>query len=83
MPLENLLKMSTARCARVSYMRHDGEKPTLHEDLVLFDRLVGSDPKHASPCEHQARASLLPDMPSRNFKGWVQHRELIEREQWN
>lgn len=78
-PLENLLKMSTARCARVSYMKHDGDKPSLREDLELYDRLVGNDPKHASPCEHQARASLQPYMPSRNFYGWMQHRELIER----
>lgn len=49
-----LLKMSTARCARVSYLNHDSTKPTIADDLALYERLVGAAPIHASPCEHQA-----------------------------
>jgi hypothetical protein len=51
---EKLKKVSTARCARVSYLTHDGRPTTVEEDLALFDRLVGSKPLHASPAEHQA-----------------------------
>ncbi len=49
---------SAARCARVSYLTHNGERD-LREDLDLYNRLtsnrVGSeDPPHASPLEHVA-----------------------------
>lgn len=49
-----MVKLSVARCARVSYLTTEGAKPTLDADLALYDRLVGSIPRHASPCEHQA-----------------------------
>lgn len=52
--LDYLKKVSVARCARVSYLTHDGRKTTVEEDLKLFERLVGSQPLHASPAEHQA-----------------------------
>jgi hypothetical protein len=48
------LKMSTARCARVSFLTHESTKPTIEDDIALYGRLVGSAPIHASPCEHQA-----------------------------
>lgn len=51
-----LIKISVARCARVSYLTHDGRTPSIKNDLNLYDRLVGSVPLHASPTEHQARA---------------------------
>lgn len=50
----DLIKLSVARCARVSYLTIDGRAPTVGEDLALYERLVGSVPLHASPCEHQA-----------------------------
>ena len=74
-----LPKLSTARCARVSYLTHDGQTPDIDKDLELFERLVGSTPIHASPSEHQAYPSLFADQQSGNFTGWVQHRKLIER----
>ncbi|CAK9254173.1 unnamed protein product [Sphagnum jensenii] len=49
-----LIKLSVARCARVSYLTHEGKKPTVEDDLKLYDRLLGSKPLHASPAEHQA-----------------------------
>lgn len=73
-----LVKLSTARCARVSYLTHDGETPDIQKDLALYDRLVGSRPLHASPAEHQARASSFGHHRSRNFTGWTQHRQLLE-----
>lgn len=73
-----LLKISAARCCRVSYLKHDGGTPSIEEDLSLFDRLAGSRPIHASPLEHQAISLTNPQASSRNFKGWKQHREVFE-----
>lgn len=55
------LKLSVARCARVSYMNHDGTEPDIEEDLKLHDRLAVQKPLHASPCEHQATPFYLVD----------------------
>ena len=73
-----LLAMSAARCARVSYLTHDGQEPDEAKDLALFKRLVGSAPLHASPIEHQACGSNNLYRVSRNFRGLVQFRELYE-----
>lgn len=75
-----LPKLSTARCARVSYLTHDGQAPDIDKDLDLFDRLVGAEPIHASPAEHQAYPAQRADHQSGNLTGWVQHRKLIERQ---
>lgn len=73
-----LKKISTARCARVSYLTHDGETPDIDKDLELYEYLVGSTPIHASPCEHQAQAHDYATHVSRNFRGWVQHRATVD-----
>lgn len=73
-----LLKLSTARCARVSYLTHDGANPNVDQDIALYERLVGSTPIHASPCEHQAFPAKFANERSRNFVGWVQHRQYID-----
>lgn len=52
--IDVLRKVSTARCARTSYMTFEGKRSTIEEDVPMHDKLVGSDPKHASPAEHQA-----------------------------
>lgn len=74
----NLLKASTARCARVSYMTHDNQKPTLEKDIPLHDRLLTS--VHMSPLEHPATPMMNPNQMSGNFKGWVQYRKTIKNE---
>ena len=79
--IEDCLKFSTARCARVSYHLHDGTLPSPVADLKLYQRLVGSVPLHASPAEHQAQYNPLYSRGlgyQRNFKGWVQHRAILE-----
>lgn len=73
-----LLQSSAARCARVSYLKHDGANPSLAEDLALFGRLAGGEPIHASPTEHQATPLFSPSKFSKNFRGWRQFRDLIE-----
>ncbi len=52
--LQTLIKCSVARCARVSYLNHDGTVPEVAKDLALYDRLAAGRPMHASPTEHQA-----------------------------
>ena len=79
--------VSAARCARVSYLTHDGERPTLQKDLELYRHLVNANPPHMSPCEHQATPDIhdmhegwdRPDLQA-NFSGWVQFRHLIHGE---
>jgi hypothetical protein len=73
-----LAKMSAARCARASYLNHDGTNPSVHKDIKLFDDLVGAVPLHASPTEHQGYPLPLATQRSKNFAGWRQHRELVE-----
>jgi len=77
--LDIALKCSAARCARVSYLTHDGQQPDVAKDVELYNRLVGSRPLHASPIEHQATPSLSADEWYGNFRGWVQNRKLIEQ----
>jgi thymidylate synthase ThyX len=78
-----LIKMSVARCARVSYLKHDGTQSSYEEDCALYDRLLAEQPIHASPAEHQARA-LAPRQGilvwSGNFRGWEQYRKMIPNE---
>ncbi len=72
-----LAKISAARCARVSYLKHDGTPSTPKEDLALFDKLIMSKPSHSSPAEHQAFFDPTIES-SRNFKGgWVQFRAIL------
>ena len=85
--LEILKKVSAARCARVSYLTHDGKPTSITEDLALFDRLAGSQPLHASPLEHQATPDSFDAIDGwkakqlhGNFVGWIQHRKLLPGE---
>jgi hypothetical protein len=88
-----LVKLSTARCARVSYLTHDGECDP-EKDVKLWDRLVTADPAHASPLEHPCRADFMntrlmtwqmldgtqvtKDAPFvGNLVGWMQARHLV------
>jgi thymidylate synthase ThyX len=78
-PIEDLIKFSVARCARVSYLTHDKKTPNAKDDIVLYERLVGGVPIHASPTEHQATPLVSNDF-CRNFRGWMQYRELLEQD---
>lgn len=82
-----LMKVSAARCARVSYWNHDGTPPNLEKDLQLFAQLCerpkGSDsPKHLSPLEHVAVAAdplEMASLPRSNFHNdWTQFRKEFE-----
>lgn len=82
------LKVSVARCARVSYESFEtGKRSTIQEDLKLYERLVGAQPLHASPAEHQATPDYRPIGENwaawqhhGNFLGWVQYRKTLSGE---
>jgi thymidylate synthase ThyX len=91
--ITRLIKMSVARCARVSYQSFEtGKQSTLEEDLKLFDRLLANAPIHASPAEHQATPddrvehkfgqSVKWAMKHEhgNFTGWRQYRKMLKGE---
>ena len=87
-------QVSVGRCARVSYLTHDGQRD-FNKDVELHDRLLGNG--HMSPLEHVATpydqsneehqmlgmCSLGPnngDVWFGNFRNWVQYRKLIPGE---
>ena len=82
-----LRKVSAARCARVSYMTHEGKRPSIEADLKLYDQLMGGEIVHASPTEHQATPDetnlggvwMYPEQHG-NLRGWIQHRKMIPNE---
>lgn len=51
LPIRLKKKISAARCARVSYLTHDGQRD-YNKDVELYDRLVRDG--HLSPLEHVA-----------------------------
>lgn len=76
----HLAQISAARCARVSYLKHDGSTATQEEDLELYARLMAGNPKHASPAEHQAMVPTESGYPTSNLRGWVQFRKMHDGE---
>lgn len=80
LPLEDLQKVSVARCARISYTPFDGNA-SYEREFERFKKLLGP-PVHASAFEHVAQADWI-DQPyaewanpeqHRNFTGWNQYR---------
>jgi hypothetical protein len=73
---EYVTKVSVGRCARVSYLTHEGKRDVL-ADIELHDRLAKSG--HWSPFEHVA----TPDTEREywgNFAGWRQYRKDFANE---
>lgn len=84
--------ISSARCARVSYLKHDQTKPSRVEDLALAKKLYEA---HHWSCFEAAAVSLSRGIDGcgvkgfskkdvknynliRNFKGWVQLRAMLD-----
>lgn len=93
--LDTARQCSAARCARVSYLNHDGTAPNIAKDLETFCKLAGDPdgpprPLHASPMEHQATPDEQADPtlseswrhPDQhgNLHGWRQFRKMLARE---
>jgi len=75
--VEVLKRVSTARCARTSYLTQEGSRD-LSEDLRLYERLVSARPLHASPLEHVATPNNDWGPHHGNFRGWRQFRHDVE-----
>jgi thymidylate synthase ThyX len=73
------VKVSVGRCARVSYLTHDGIRD-VQADIDLHDRLLAS--KHFSPFEHVACAADWDyDYKTGNLGiGWTQYRKTLKGE---
>ena len=75
--IPTLLKISAARCARVSYTCFDGST-NIQKDIDLFDRLVNDG--HFSPLEHVATPADKSSYILSNFEGWNQLRKQFSSE---
>lgn len=73
---EKALRVSVGRCARVSYLTHDGVRD-FKKDIELFERLISSG--HMSPTEHVA-TPIRYKQRSGNFRGWKQYRKYLANE---
>lgn len=71
--VDSLRMISAARCARVSYLNHDGSECNKEKDYALAIRLYKDG--HMSPFEHQAYAY---NGQYANFKGWKSQRKMFE-----
>lgn len=81
-----LVKVSCGRCARISYLTHEGKRD-VEKDIELCDGLTVNG--HMSPLEHAARPMEQWRGGSEdgqrqefygNFRGWVQFRKTIQGE---
>ena len=92
--VSNEVKISTARCARLSYNTFDGEI-NYQKDIELHDKLLNDE--HWSPFEHCARTmsnkeyanfskTSLSNLDNRvidigwvnNFRGFIQYRYMLQ-----
>lgn len=74
------IKVSVGRCARVSYLTHDGKRD-IQADIDLHDRLKGNG--HFSPFEHVAQArggAVAPERTGNYGSGWHQYRKDLAGE---
>lgn len=80
--LNQAIKVAIGRCARVSYLTHDGKRD-LQKDIELHDSLLEAG--HMSPFEHVAMPMKQEELAngqlySGNFRGWKQYRKTIPYE---
>lgn len=86
--IEEFLKISTACCASTSYKTVEGFEMSLDRAIAIHDKLLSSQPVHASPAEHVAMADAWSglghgwgDSSSHgNFLGFRQYRHLLSTE---
>lgn len=74
--IEVAKRVSTARCARVSYLTHDGKRD-MQKDLDLFENTLFQH-GHWSPLEHVATPA--EGAVRGNFIGWAQFRHEVEQD---
>ena len=76
--MEEVIKVATARCARVSYtvVGEEGKEPNYENDIKLHDRLAASG--HWSPFEHCAQAMSQRERMLLAAKTTIKNRETVE-----
>lgn len=84
--IDEACKISAARCARVSYLTHDGVRDH-SADYKLFDRLISAMPRHDSPLEHVATpfyewGTLSPRGNFIEFREWKDKTGLYAPKGW-
>ena len=70
-------EVSAARCARVSYLNHNGVRD-VGADLDLFAKLAAAEPMHAAPLEFVATPLTQAMKPLGNFTGYRQFRHIVQ-----
>lgn len=73
---ESQFQISTARCARVSYVQHGEKRKSVEKDLDLFNRLLSQG--HWSPFEHPSIG--IGDCKSGCYDGWKPYRKFFAYE---
>ncbi len=76
-PIDNLRKLSTARCASTSYLTVDSKPMTIERAIDLHDKLVSAAPLHASPAEHIAQADKKNAIQGATWYNREQHRNFV------
>lgn len=71
-----LTLISAARCARVSYLNHDGSKPDILKDLTLAKHLIENG--HMTPFEHQCRGIFEGDAFYYNLRNFQSARYMLD-----
>jgi hypothetical protein len=87
--MDTAYRVSSSRCARISYRTFDGNRSTVEDDLQLYEKLVSS--KHLSPYDHPAITDGMtkdektgmwswqnPEAHRHNW-GWIPYRVKVER----
>jgi hypothetical protein len=77
LPDDTKIKVSVARCARVSYLNHEGSID-YSKDVDLHDRLLREG--HFSPFEHVAVA-CSDSVQSGNMIGFKQYRKIVGQDE--
>jgi hypothetical protein len=73
-----IIKISTGRCARTSYLTQEGKRD-FQEDVNLHDRLRNHTPMHASPFEHVCVATG-DERRYGKYTGFEAYRHMLPRE---
>lgn len=75
--LEDLKKISAARCARVTHVNHMSVREP-EKDIAMCEGLIASG--HLSPLEHVATPSRYANRACGNLRGWVSMRKDVPHE---
>lgn len=73
---DEINKIAIGRCARVSYLNHDGVRDP-EKDMELFSKLHAGP--HLAPMEHVAMSTSTIGRFG-NFRGWKQYRQTMNGE---